>query len=50
MIEFSHWDIIRHLCKGGAWSAGLSLIAWSISIPKIAIGTKLSDRPCALSF
>jgi hypothetical protein len=27
MIEFSHWDIIRHLCKGGAWSAGLSLIA-----------------------
>lgn len=28
MIEFSLWDIIRHLLLGGAWTVGLSLIAF----------------------
>lgn len=28
MIEFSLWDIVRHLLLGAAWTAGLSLVAF----------------------
>jgi polar amino acid transport system permease protein len=47
MIEFSHWDIIRHLCKGGAWTAGLSLIAFVLGgmVGLIILFARISPRP-----
>ncbi|QGY40284.1 ABC transporter permease subunit [Pseudodesulfovibrio cashew] len=47
MIEFSLWDIIRHLLVGGAWTVALSLIAFISGgiVGLMVLIARISPRP-----
>lgn len=47
MIEFSLWDIVRHLLAGGAWTVVLSLIAFVCggAVGLLVLFARISPRP-----
>lgn len=47
MIEFTLWDIIRHLLLGAAWTVGLSLIAFTLGgvVGLCILFARISPRP-----
>jgi polar amino acid transport system permease protein len=47
MIEFTLWDIVRHLLMGGAWTVGLSLLAFVSGglVGLMILVARISPRP-----
>ncbi|WP_419787093.1 amino acid ABC transporter permease [Pseudodesulfovibrio sp.] len=47
MIEFTLWDIVRHMLLGGAWTVGLSLIAFVCGgiVGLLLLFARISPRP-----
>ncbi|WP_319581664.1 amino acid ABC transporter permease [uncultured Pseudodesulfovibrio sp.] len=47
MIEFTLWDIVRHLLMGAAWTVGLSLIAFISGglVGLMILVARISPRP-----
>ncbi|MGE4193586.1 MAG: amino acid ABC transporter permease [Pseudodesulfovibrio sp.] len=47
MIEFTLWDIVRHLLLGAAWTVGLSLIAFVSggAVGLLILIARISSRP-----
>ncbi|MEZ7197209.1 amino acid ABC transporter permease [Pseudodesulfovibrio karagichevae] len=47
MIEFTLWDIVRHLLTGAAWTVGLSLLAFASGglVGLMILVARISPRP-----